>query len=204
MKSLLVCLSLLLFSAAAFTQGNQGTNSVPINPPADDRTGIEGYPTTRPGMLSPSLKRLSGDETKLWQARTTGKTNFIKRLMTESATIVSTTGAKNRKQWIEAIETGACTLKSYKLTDFVVKNTSPTDASISRSGTSIHYPRALISLSSRAGWRLQWHASSPDRECCLNIRLSGRRLADRRLQGDGRGAGSARNRASLIASNGMR
>jgi hypothetical protein len=139
MKSLLVCLSLLLFSAAAFTQGNQGTNSVPINPPADDRTGIEGYPTTRPGMLSPSLKRLSGDETKLWQARTTGKTNFIKRLMTESATIVSTTGAKNRKQWIEAIETGACTLKSYKLTDFVVKNTSPTDASISRSGALIRY-----------------------------------------------------------------
>jgi hypothetical protein len=144
MKSLLFCLTLMLFSAMALAQGNQGTIGAPVNPPIDDRTNIEGYPTSRPGMLPPSLKRLSGSETKLWQARVSGKTDLIKKLMTESASFVSTTGAKNRKQWIEAIETGACTLKSYKLADFVVEDTSPTEVSISRSGTSIRYPRALI------------------------------------------------------------
>jgi hypothetical protein len=145
MKSLLVCLSLLLFSVVVFAQANQG-GGVPwdISQP-DDRTGVQGYPSTHREMPSPSLKRLSGSETKLWQARASGKTAIIKKLMTESAAIVSTTGAKNRRQLIDAIETGACTLKSYKLTDFVVNPTSPTEASIDRSGTSIRHPRGLIS-----------------------------------------------------------
>ena len=92
---------------------------------------MEGYPTSRTPMESSSLKRLSGDETKLWQARASGKADFIKKLMSEDVTIVSCTGARNKKQWISAIETGDCRLRTFTLKDFVVKVTSPTAASIS-------------------------------------------------------------------------
>ena len=129
MKALLFCVSLLLFSATTFSQeGAPDTQITPVDP----RTNTEGYPSSRPvEASSPSLKQLAGAETKLWQARTSGKTSLIKKLMSEDVTIASYTSAKDRQQWIAAIETGTCQWKSYKLNDFVLKVTSPTAASIS-------------------------------------------------------------------------
>ena len=93
--------------------------------PVDPRTNIEGYPSSRPfEASSPSLKQLAGAETKLWQARTSGKTSLIKKFMSEEVTIASYTSAKDRQQWIAAIETGTCQWKSYKLKDFVLKDSS--------------------------------------------------------------------------------
>jgi hypothetical protein len=121
MKSLLVFLCYLLFSATTFAQLDG------LNPTADPRTNLNGYPTSRPPTGgSPSLKVLSAKETKLWQARVTGKSDSIKQFVSDDAAITSDTGAANKQQWIKQIESGACMVKTYKLKDFVLKVLSPT------------------------------------------------------------------------------
>jgi hypothetical protein len=125
MKFLTICLSVLLSFATAFAPD--------VNPPVDPRTNMQGYPTSQPPMdiASPSLKQFSGNERKLWQARVSGKTDFIRKLMSKDARIVSSTGIKDKEHWIAAIRSGACRLNGYRLSDFVLKVTSRSAGSIS-------------------------------------------------------------------------
>jgi Domain of unknown function (DUF4440) len=124
MKSFLACLSFLFFSTTTLAQWDG------LNPPIDPRTNMDGYPTSRRAGDSPTLKDLSSRETKLWQARVSGKTDSISQSVSEDATIASSTGAANRKELIAQAETGVCTIRSYRLQNFVLKLATPEAALI--------------------------------------------------------------------------
>jgi len=125
MKFLLTYLSLLLSLGTTYAQD--------VNPPIDARTNIQGFPTSQApiDIASPSLKQFSGFERKLWQARVSGKTDAIKKLMSKDVKIVSSTSIGDKEHWIDAIRSGTCRLKEYKLSNFALKVTSRSAGSIS-------------------------------------------------------------------------
>ena len=126
MRSLLVCVSLVLFSATAVSQQQNP------NPLGDGRLNYpQGFPTSHVTVTDPpSLKYLSSRENKLWQARANGKPDPIRKLVSDDATIASFTGATNRHELIAQVETGACRITSYRLGDFALKHVSPTEVTI--------------------------------------------------------------------------
>jgi hypothetical protein len=120
--------SLLILAAAGCFSALMGYSQNRV----DDRTNIEGYPTSRHGVPddSLSLKDLSRMETKQWKARVTGKADSIKELVSNDAKIVTCTGAANKKEWIARVETGECKVRTFHLNDFALILSTPTAATI--------------------------------------------------------------------------
>jgi hypothetical protein len=127
MKSLLVGISLVLLSTTAFAQQQTA------NPLGDGRLNYpQGFPTSQVGVPAyPSLKDLSKKETKIWQARANAKLDPIRHLVSDDATIASTTGVTNRMELIAQVKSGVCKITSYRLENFVLKLSSPTAVTIS-------------------------------------------------------------------------